>query len=71
MPEEPQEEQALAPSRRARMPGVNPSLLAGDDYAYEPKPLPGKGEPALGQNPQSGGMSDQFQIVSSPLNKNY
>ena len=65
MPEEEQQQkQAVA------MPKVNTNLLAADDYIYESKPLPGKEEKIEAQNTQSGGMSSQFSIVSSPLDGN-
>ena len=52
----------------AGMPQVNPNLLAGDDYVYEMKPKEEKKD--LSQQSQSGGMSSQFEIVSSGLNRN-
>ena len=65
MAEQQQQSQGVA------MPEVSTSLLAADDYVYEPKPLPAKPfEDEKGQSQQSGGMSSQFEIVSSPLGKN-
>jgi hypothetical protein len=63
MPEQQQKEQG------AGMPQVDTTLLVADDYVYEPKP-PEKREGKGGQQTQSGGMSNQFEIVSSALNKN-
>ena len=57
-----------------RMPEVNSNLAALDDYAYEMKPLPKRAFDqvggASGQATQQGGMSSQFDVVSSALNKN-
>lgn len=57
------------------MPEINYNMAAGDDYAYESKPLPKRafdmiGGTSSGQQTASGGMSNQFDIVSNPLNKN-
>lgn len=61
MPEE-QQQQGLA------MPQVNPNMLAGDDYVYEMKPKEKKADNS--QQSGTGGMSSQFEIVSSPLDRN-
>ena len=58
-----------------RMPQVNYLLVTQDDYAYEMKPLPKRafdqiGGTTSGQQSASGGMSSQFDVVSSALNKN-
>lgn len=66
MPEEAQKEQRTA----LQMPQVNPYLVSQDDYAYEAKPLPKKATDIESQQSQQGGMSNQFEIVSSQLNKN-
>lgn len=66
MPEEQQQQQA----QPVKMPQVNLYAVAQDDYAYETKPLPKKSFAEQGQQTQSGGMSSQFEIVSSALNKN-
>ena len=63
------EEQA-GQKQAVAMPQVNTNLLAGDDYQYEPKPLPDKPFEEGGQAAASGGMASQFSIVSSALNKN-
>jgi hypothetical protein len=52
----------------AGMPQVNPNLLAGDDYVYEAK-MRAKKE-VNSQQAGTGGMSSQFEIVSSPLYRN-
>lgn len=65
MPEQQQQQ-----SQGVAMPEVSTALLVSDDYAYEAKPLPPKPFEDAGQNQGSGGMSSQFEIVSSPLNKN-
>jgi hypothetical protein len=64
MPEPQQQAQAVA------MPEVSTNLLAADDYVYEVKPMPAKPFEEEGQSQQQGGMSSQFEIVSSALNKN-
>ena len=57
-----------------RMPQVNYNMAASDDYSYELKPLPKRAFDQIGgsagQQTAQGGMSSQFDIVSSPLNKN-
>lgn len=69
MADEPQQQQGQQQTA-VKMPEVNSNLLAGDDYTYEPKPLPKKPFGDQGQETQAGGMSGQFEIVSSALNKN-
>lgn len=70
MPEEEQQQGQQPPGQgKVRMPQVNYNMLAGDDYAYEPKPLPAKPFEES-QDQQQGGMASQFEIVSSQLNKN-
>ena len=65
MPEEQQNQQ----NQGAGMPQVNPNLLVADDYVYEPKPLE-KRKGLDKQETAQGGMSSQFEIVSSALNRN-
>lgn len=62
----PEEQQQQQPP--VAMPQVNPNLLASDDYVYEMKPKEEKKD--LSQQAASGGMSSQFEIVSSGLNRN-
>ena len=69
MPEE-QQQQQQEQTTAVKMPQVNPNLLAGDDYVYEPKPLPKKPFGDQGQDTQAGGMAGQFDMVTSALNKN-
>ena len=66
MPEEQQQQGQQA--RGVAMPQVNPNLLAGDDYAYEVKAKEEKED--LSQQAQQGGLSSQFEIVSSALDRN-
>jgi hypothetical protein len=68
MPEGNQQQQQQ--QQPVAMPEVTTSLLSADDYVYEPKAPPGKEGEQEGQSQQSGGMASQFEIVSSPLNKN-
>jgi hypothetical protein len=70
-----QQQQQGGEGQGIRMPEVNYSTAAQDDYAYETKPLPKRafdtiGGTSSGQQTQQGGMSSQFETVSSPLNKN-
>lgn len=65
MAEEEQQQKAAA----IQMPQINPYIVAQDDYAYEPKAKEEEPKPE-GQQMQQGGMSSQFEIVSSALNKN-
>ena len=64
----PPPEQEQGQQQGVGMPQVNPNLLASDDYVYEMKPKEEKKD--LSQQSQSGGMSSQFEIVSSGLNRN-
>jgi hypothetical protein len=52
------------------MPEAQPFLIAQDDYVYEAKPPKKPFEDIKGTDEQSGGMSGQFDAVSSALNKN-
>lgn len=63
-PEQPQQQK-----QEVAMPQVNPNLLVADDYVYEPRP-PEKRKGLDKQETQQGGMSSQFEIVSSALNRN-
>jgi len=66
-----EEQEQPQPQRQTlSMPQVNPYLVAQDDYTYESKPLPKKAFQPEGQQTQQGGMSNQFEIVTSQLNKN-
>jgi hypothetical protein len=70
-----QQQQAPQQQSGARMPQVNYLMVTQDDYAYEMKPLPKRafdqiGGTTAGQSSASGGMSSQFDVVSSALNKN-
>ena len=75
-PQQQAPQQAPAQQQGAvRMPQVNYLMVAQDDYAYELKPLPKRafdqiGGTTAGQSSASGGMSSQFDVVSSALNKN-
>jgi hypothetical protein len=65
MPEPQQQQQR---QQGVAMPQVNPNMLVADDYVYEAKPVEEKEDTS--QNAQSGGMSSQFEIVSSALDRN-
>lgn len=68
MPEQQQQQQGQQGQRGVAMPQVNTSMLAADDYVYEAKAKEEKEDSS--QNTQSGGMSNQFEIVSSALDRN-
>ena len=67
MPEQ-QQQQKQQGQQGVAMPQVNPHMLAGDDYVYEAKPREEKEDTS--QQAQQGGMSSQFETVSSALDRN-
>jgi hypothetical protein len=52
------------------VPESQPFLIAMDDYVYEAKPPKKPFDDVKGTDQQAGGMSGQFEAVSSALNKN-